>query len=308
MPLGGIPPKKGPSGPRSDFFQLDKFSKADVERWKEYRDEVLRYHWDYYSALAFQRGKIAEDIRLTVLGAAKGALELKGWQRAVKYKYSLEPLSPVGSLKDAGGRFNIPDLHPGHFKPFPALYVCADKMTALAEVLGQPGKGSVDLSAEELALTNPGSVALLAVSVRVDSVIDLREIGKLEPLIRQIRRFSVPEHLRKMARRLKLPNPDVVRGLGELKRALMEADWRRMPMQYDVPATCQLFGEIVASAGIEAIYYPSKLTGRECLAVFPQNLAGESFVELQDETPPGIGVRRLDAGNWSQSKAEFGID
>jgi hypothetical protein len=53
--------------------------------------------------------------------------------------------------------------------------------------------------------------------------------------------------------------------------ALEKRDWRNWPMIYDVPATCQVFGSLVMNAGIEGIRYDSSITGRECIAIFPQN-------------------------------------
>jgi hypothetical protein len=80
------------------------------------------------------------------------------------------------------------------------------------------------------------------------------------------------------------------------------------PMQFDVPANCQLFGDLVASAGIEAILYPSKLTGSECLAIFPQNFSGDSYVALDDPAPSTDVVSRIDAATWSSAKSKFGLD
>lgn len=47
--------------------------------------------------------------------------EFSAWQRAVKYRYSLAPLSTKGSLVDPGGRFNIGAIDPSRFPLFPAL-------------------------------------------------------------------------------------------------------------------------------------------------------------------------------------------
>ena len=73
-------------------------------------------------------------------------------------------------------------------------------------------------------------------------------------------------------------------------------------MQHDVPAPCQLFGQLVAKVGIEGIVYPSKFGGKDCLAIFPQNFEGaDVFVQLDDPAPPGVQVRRLDATTWRRA-------
>ncbi|MDE2313913.1 MAG: hypothetical protein KGL04_07050 [Elusimicrobia bacterium] len=48
-----------------------------------------------------------------------------------------------------------------------------------------------------------------------------------------------------------------------------------------VPISSQLFGQLAADAGIEGIVYPSKFSGKDCLAVFPQNFENESYVVIR---------------------------
>ena len=90
---------------------LDSFSTKDLNRWEAQKEKILRYHWDLYSALAYERRKIADQLRIALLEAATRPYEFKGWQRQVRYKYSLTPLSPKGSLIEPGGRFNIPNMN-----------------------------------------------------------------------------------------------------------------------------------------------------------------------------------------------------
>jgi hypothetical protein len=70
-----------------------------------------------------------------------------------------------------------------------------------------------------------------------------------------------------------------------------------LPMQYDLPANCQVFGRLALAAGLHAIRYPSaRQAGRRCLALFPQNWNGSAcFVEVSDEAPPEARLVRLDA-------------
>ena len=97
----------------------------------------------------------------------------------LKYKYSLAPLSTKGSQTDPGGRFNIGAIDPTHFPVFSALYLAADKKTALAEILGRDVSVGGALSSEELALTKPCSVTAVSVSGNLESVLDIGETKNL---------------------------------------------------------------------------------------------------------------------------------
>jgi len=100
------------SGKPPEYFLLDKFSIADIKKWTELQDAILKYHWDYYSDLAYLRSKIDDELKKALLESAEKSFEFSRWQRVVKYKYALQPLSVDGSLVDPGGRFNIGDINP----------------------------------------------------------------------------------------------------------------------------------------------------------------------------------------------------
>jgi hypothetical protein len=70
-----------------------------------------------------------------------------------------------------------------------------------------------------------------------------------------------------------------------------------LPMQYDLPANCQVFGRLASAAGLHAIRYPSaRHEGRQCLALFPQNWRGSGcFVQVADPVPPEARLVRIDA-------------
>ena len=77
-------------------------------------------------------------------------------------------------------------------------------------------------------------------------------------------------------------------------------------MQWDVPSNSQIFGRLVYDAGIEGILYPSALTGKDCLAVFPRNFANtSSFIVLDDPPPIEKVPTRIDATNWRLSELTF---
>jgi len=269
---------------------------SDILRSKRYFEQLVELHWEYYSELAFQRNQIREQLKSSLRDKAQ-PFAFPRWQRIVRYKYSLVPLSTKGSLVDPGGRFNVGDIDRARYPAFPALYIASDRGTALAEVLGrQESAGS--LTPEELALTKPDSITAVSVSGKLESVIDIRGRDNLGGFVNLIKDFRLSKSLIVKARRFRFPLR-LVRTTTELGAALEQPDWRNWPMVYDVPSTCQVFGSLVMNAGIEGILYSSTITQRACLAIFPQNfLNSSSFIELDDAVPDAKVQRRIDSGNF----------
>ena len=293
------PAKKQPA---SVFILLDKFSATDIERWAIFKDQILKFHWDFYSNLAYQRSKISDEIKKSLLEATQKSFPFEKYQRAVKYRHALEPFSVVGSVIDPGGRFNIGDINASQFLLFPALYLAADKDTALQELLSQkiePGQKDRTL---DFALTNPESIASISVSGFLNSLISLKQPERLQPFVDLIKDFSIPDSLKEISKKIGLPEPELIKTVPKLVEALMAPYWREWPMQCDVPFSSQIFGQLVADAGIEGILYESKFTGKACLAIFPQNFdeTSGSFIQLDDEAPAEIKIRRLDAKVWHE--------
>lgn len=80
---------------------------------------------------------------------------------------------------------------------------------------------------------------------------------------------------------------------------MLTSEWRQLPSNYDIPSNSQIFGHIIHQAGIEGILYPSKLTARLCLVLFPKNFVGtDSYLKLDDEPPHEKVPVRIDASNW----------
>lgn len=290
------PRRRKPIPPNPTVYHLDTFSLEDVQRWKQGQDEFKRVYWDWYSQLAFQRSKILPEIKTALAEAAIGPFDFNDYQRAVKYRWSLDPLSVRGSLLDeAGGRFNIGDIDRTKFTPFASLYLGEDKMTALQEMFQVDPQGEGEFTAEELALTNPGSETCVATFGSLETIIDLSQPNRLKDFVDLIKGFTVSEELVRAGRKLGI-NVNVVLEVTQLLLTLTTPNWRSFPEHVDVPANCQIFGQLVSEAGIEGIKYPSKYAGKSCLAVFPQNFRGkDSFVELKDQPPPGVTRTRLDS-------------
>jgi hypothetical protein len=273
---------------------LDSGLIADIPKFRELFEEKAQFHWQFYSELALLRSKIYDKLKSSLLERAAPFSGLVGWQRAVKYKYSLSPLSTKGSLADPGGRFNIGAIDPARFPFFPALYLASDKKTALAELLGRDGPQN-SLTAEELALTKPTSITIVSVSGKLESVLDVRDAKNLAGFVNLIKGFQVSGKLLMKARKVGL-KVKLVRNTSQLAKELASSRWREWPMGYDVPAASQIFGRIVLDAGIEGILYGSVLTSNPCLAIYPQNFENSSsFIELDDPCPPGLIHKRIDS-------------
>ena len=175
---------------RSKTFLLESGRLEDIPKSRAKLDALLKFHWEYHSELAFQRTKVYDSLKGSLLRTTE-AFRFSNWQRAVKYKYSLDPLSTKGSRVDPGGRFNIGAIDTTRFVVFPGLYLARDKGTALAELLGRSDTDQ-PLTPEELALTNPNSVTVVSVSGNLESVFDsprcqefgwIRELDKGLPVI-----------------------------------------------------------------------------------------------------------------------------
>jgi len=274
---------------------LDSGFVADIPKSRELFERLREFHWEYYSALAYQRDKIYDSLKNSLRDRA-GPFQFSKWQRTVKYKYALQPLSAKGSLVDPGGRFNIGEIETTRYPVFPALYVASNKGTALAELLGRTSSVGL-LTPEEVALTMSDSIAAVSVSGHLEAVLDVREGSNLAAFVTLIKGFRLSRALMLKASRLGF-QVDLIGTVAQLIEILHMPQWRNWPSLYDTPAASQIFGRIALDAQIEGILYKSVLTGKPCLAIFHQNFQNSSsYVELDDPAPPELAVRRLDSSN-----------
>lgn len=67
-----------------------------------------------------------------------------------------------------------------------------------------------------------------------------------------------------------------------------------LPAQFGLPAAGHTLAELIRSAGFEAILYRSTKGSGRCVAVFPDMIGANSFVELADASPVEVKYQRLD--------------
>jgi hypothetical protein len=296
---------KGQQKIKNVKFLLESGTLSDIQAAKQKASDLLKYHWNYYSELARQRSIIQDELKAALIQKSV-SYEFKKWQRAVKYKYGLHPLSTIGSLSTIGGRFNTGANVNPEIRSFPGLYIAKNKDTALQEHLGQEATiPSSKLNARELALTNPTSEVIVSVSGNLDKVFDLRDDNNLIPFLKLIRNFSLSKELIKLSRELMEQEPCIVKTKKMLLNTLLDPKWRVMPTCYDVPSNSQIFGHLIYMAGIEGILYPSKFTNIPCLAIFPRNFsATESYIAMDDEIPHPNVPKKIDGTNWRLSEMD----
>lgn len=279
--------------------ELDRFSAADLQRW-----ETASAKMDELSnELFFSTEPIRRRLRPQLIAALKGASSLPFafdlWVRSVTYQYSLEPLSCAGSLTDIGGRFNAGfELDDSPLKPWPALYIAQDLETAYREKFVLKSSENVDgLTPEELALEGKISHTNVVLGGRIERVFDMTNFMSLNSVGKVLRQVKMPREAIKLKKALKIPNKDlsmIQNGL-QLFNLVTKNNWRVNPRQFGLPSQSQILAELIRAAGYEAILYQSSKGPGRCMAVFPDKLSDQSFVELSDRPPHQDTHTRLDS-------------
>lgn len=294
------PPPRRPPDPAAPptLHELERFSTADLDRWATASARLDELQRELHFGLESQRHAHREALLTALSGAAAPPLILDRWVRLVEYQYSLEPLSPIGSVLRDGGRFNIGrEVGDGAFRSFPALYVASDLEVGLREYyqIDKFHRRS-GLTREEFALRREGSFTAVEVGGRLNVVFDIGRIDALKPFVDIVSRFKMPPRVVQLARKLKLPPPRLIRSPSELRRVLTTKNWRAWPAQFDLPATSQVFGGLLRDAGFEAVLYPSARGEGRCVALFPENFgASQSYVEVMSPVPIGARMTRIDS-------------
>jgi hypothetical protein len=294
--------KKTKKTSKAKLIKID--SLPEIIQNRKSMEEHRKFNWQLYAELASQRNKIQEELRSALLSKSI-PYSATGFQRAVKYKYGLHPLSTLGSIIDIGGRFNIGQQVNQEFISFSALYLAQDKDTALQEHLGQEINTRPGLTPREIALTNPRSEVIVSVSVSLDKAFDLTNLPNLTPFVNLIKNFKLSNELMGFAKKLQIPQMLITTN-NLLRASLLEHDWRRSSRLFDLPSNSQVFGHLLYLAGIEGIIYNSKLTGKKCIAIFPKNFMNtNSFIAIEDDPPHPDVPLRIDESNWRLTEMNF---
>jgi len=286
-------------------YLLEQGTIESMNKAKARTEALLKYYWNYHHELEYQRQQISNKLSNILNAGSTPNFIFDQWQRVVKYKHSLNPLSAVGSLSDPGGRFNIGNINPQSFLSFPALYIARDKETAIQEtLLGMIFNNQAKLSATELALTAPDSITIVSVTGKLDKILDVRSANQLRKFVNCVKHFTLTQKITDTAKYLGIEEPEIISRPKQMHDALLDKNWRYSPMHFDIPSVPQIFGQLVHHAGIEGILYPSRLTGNDCIAIFTRNFdKTTSYIELTDSAPDEVLTRRIDASNWHN--AEF---
>jgi RES domain-containing protein len=303
------PPRRfGPAGDPDlpSLHELERFSEASLHQWLAAATRLETLHSTLYFELESLRQRDGQRLIEAIGSRTRNHYDFQGWSRIVDYRYALEPLSTAGSVKNEGGRFNIgAALSPGAFSAFPALYIAQDYDTAFLERFGaSPAARSSPLSPEDLALRRPESFTQVRLQGVLENVLDVGDLDALRPVVSILKDFPLPKAVGMTARKLGLrQSPWLIRSPVTLRRQLLHANWRMLPMQFDLPSNSQIFGRLVSAAGIQGILYPStRDSTHQCLALFPQNWVGSgSFVEVMDPIPDGARVTRVDGATHQRA-------
>jgi hypothetical protein len=281
-------------------YLLEEGTLESLQKGKQLSQEHIKYQWDLYSELSFQRNAIVGDLMGALSEKCVKDFEFQSWQRVVRWKYTNHPFCTMGSLKQYGGRFNIGEgISPsGAFKIFPAFYIAQDQLTAKLEAFGSQLNG-IKLTPEEISLTNKRSYACISVSGTLDRIIDLTKKSSLTKFTQLISTFKLPSSIYETAQKLNLPKPTLITTPKLLLESFMSNNWRREPSQFDIPANCQIFGQLAFNAGIDGILFKSAKSSKLCLSIFPSNFVnGSSFMSLDDEPPENWIIKKIDLNNF----------
>ncbi|MGA8515721.1 MAG: RES family NAD+ phosphorylase [Burkholderiaceae bacterium] len=301
MPKGKptIPARRAtaPQEPRG-ILELDRFNEATLSQWNSASRDLDELVAVLYFGLEPERRRLRPDLLAALQAIPLTTVELARWARVVTYQYSLEPLSSAGSLKNIGGRFNAgAELDANTLNPWPALYLAEDNETAFREKFQIPnGELTGGLTPQELALEHGVSHTNLFVKGHLSRVFDMTKLDSLAPVAKVLGRIKMPPRTRQIQARLKIASQGVfmVQTGKQLHEMVLKQNWRILPIQYGLPAQSQILAELIRAAGFEAILYQSTKGPGKCLAVFPDLLDGQSFVELVDKSPPAVKHVRLD--------------
>jgi RES domain-containing protein len=294
-------------GPES--IHLDVFTDADVANWDRLVPQVQEYHYRFFYELEAQRAAVKDRIRDALATVRATSVNLEGWGRALDWQYCLNPLSAVGSLRWVGGRFNFGvDIDSDRFPAFPALYLAEDFGTALAERLGAASavQWGGKITVADLALCGESSFTWVCVTGEIKNVFDLTVPQNLDSLVDVIKKFEISGELRALEAKVNMRYQTISSNSEELLKTFMVDHWRLFAAATDLPSNSQILGNMLCSAGFEAVLYRSVRTHQRNLAVFTRQLTNsESEIHAPTPQPAGVILSSLTSANWREAELEY---
>ena len=202
IPNGGAAALPGTRG----VLELERFTDTDLTRWNRLSEHLDYLHNLLHFGFESQRSTFRSALIAALQSAGPCRLEISRWCRIVQHRYSLDPLSPEGSLFHVGGRFNVGRDVPIDVRaPWPALYLASDTETAYREKYGMARNESIGgLSREELALMPQESHALVMVNGVVENTFDLSNVAALAPLCKVLAKFKMPPEVYRALKALRI--------------------------------------------------------------------------------------------------------
>lgn len=287
-----------PKGNKKTSQQKEVEALLNAPRTKHAKMEKLLY--DEFHDLEYQRLAKMELLKQAITKKCRAKFKFSNWTRCVSFKYSNNPLSSRGSVKSIGGRFNVgEDINEMHFTPFNALYFAEDQATAMIEKFAVPTGETTDKGLL-FCLGKNENFTVTNLSGELHNVLDIDKAGALTEFVSQIKTVQYSNEIQKRRKQEGLSGVETLQTVKSLKDSLYDIDWRYNPMVNDLPANCQIFGQIAFYAGVEGILYTSTKTNKKCLAVFPKNLSEKSYIELSGPIPETIEVTRLNINSYEK--------
>src|ERR1700734_376876 len=181
-----------PPRPHGGGF-LDSFTEAQLEDWTRGGDLLQRLADKVYFELEALRATNYDALCDALRSGSAVSIDVNGWSRVTDWRWSLSPLSPAGSIKGIGGRFNIGEtLDRARGQAFPCLYIAESVDTAYAEYFGESLSTQMGpLTLGELALRRESSFTTFILKGRLERVLDIRDDTSLRPFAEIIRHFNL---------------------------------------------------------------------------------------------------------------------
>jgi hypothetical protein len=278
---------------------LDRFTEEQLDDWSR-GGEILQGLADkVYFELERQRATKYAELCDALRSSPSVSVNVDHWCRVTDWQWNLTPLSPAGSIKDIGGRFNIgATLDRARGQAFPCVYLAENVETAYAEYFGNAlSTAAGPLTLSEFALRRETSFATFFLKGQIETVLDLRDEKSLLAFVQVIRYFDISSQTKAAIRSAGLPRREIIRTPKQLRKRLLQAPdvWRQEPTLFAIPSVSQIFGRFARDADFEGVLYPSQRGTGLCLAVLTENLPrGDSKIEVVGNLPAGASYTMLD--------------